>query len=140
MNLSRSDDSINQMIDNIFSSSISDFLGTDFTRNHPAVNIIEGQKDFLIEIAAPGFSKKDFQIELKENRLNVGAEIKSAEKSEEDHYTRREFNYSSFERSFQLPETVDADSIKATYKEGLLKISLNKIEPTPEIVKSVQIS
>lgn len=93
----------------------------------PAMNIKENENNFEIEFAAPGFSKKDFDVTIDGDMLNVCAE-KSAEKEEkEDNYTRREFSYNSFNRSLKLPTTVNKDKkVKATYSDGILKLNLLK--------------
>lgn len=99
----------------------------------PAVNIKETEKSFELEVAAPGLNKKDFKIELENNRLIISAqkEVKEESKDEEGNYTRREFRSESFSRSFSLPEKlVDAEKIQAKYTEGILHISIPKAEET----------
>ena len=94
----------------------------------PAANITENDKSFNIEIAVPGMKKEDFKINLENNVLTVSTE-KESEKSEETKtYTRKEFVYGSFSRSFTLPKTVETDHIKASYESGILRIELPKIE------------
>jgi HSP20 family protein len=109
-----------------------DWLGgmQSFNTNVPAVNIKETDTNFGIELAAPGKTKEDFNIEIDHNVLTISSEEKT-EKEEKDNdgkYTRREFSYSSFRRSFTLPETVNSDAINATYENGILTISLPKKE------------
>jgi HSP20 family protein len=120
-----------------------DFFGSDFTApafsgrrsSVPAVNVKENQDEFLIEVAAPGLTKEDFKIEVNNNVLTISAEVKKEEKSEDDGYTRREFQYSSFCRSFAIPKNeVDEGKVKAAYKDGLLTITLQKreeVKPKP---------
>ena len=95
----------------------------------PAMNIKENEGDYEIEFAAPGFAKKDFDVTIDGDMLNVSAE-KSAEKEEKkDNYTRKEFSYNSFNRSLKLPTTVNKDKkVKATYSDGILKLNLLKEE------------
>ncbi|OYX23617.1 Hsp20/alpha crystallin family protein [Confluentibacter lentus] len=95
----------------------------------PAMNVKEHDKDFEIEFAAPGFSKKDFDISIDGDILHVCGE-KSMEKEEkDDDYTRKEFSYNSFKRSLKLPENVNADKkVKASYNDGILKLNLLKKE------------
>ncbi|WP_339655939.1 Hsp20/alpha crystallin family protein [uncultured Maribacter sp.] len=94
----------------------------------PALNIKETDDNFEIELAAPGFGKKDFNVTIDDGCLNISAE-KSMEKEEkEDNYTRREFSYNSFERSLQLPENVKEEEIKAKYNDGILSFKLAKKE------------
>jgi len=95
----------------------------------PAVNVLEDPDNFKIEVAAPGLDKKDFKIDLDNNVLTISSEKEYKHEDEKDgKFMRREFAYSSFKRSFTLPESVDAEKIKANYKEGLLYINIPKRE------------
>ncbi|MFH6602719.1 Hsp20/alpha crystallin family protein [Maribacter algicola] len=95
----------------------------------PAMNIKEHEDDFEIELASPGFDKKDFEITLKDDILEVAAEKKAEKKENDDDYTRKEFNYRSFRRALQLPKTVDdSQEVRATYENGILKLQLMKKE------------
>jgi HSP20 family protein len=94
----------------------------------PALNIKETKDHFEIELAAPGFAKKDFKVTIEDGCLNISAEKKVTEEEKEKDYTRREFNYSAFERSLQLPETVKEEAIEARYKDGILSFNLKKKE------------
>jgi len=102
----------------------------------PAMNVKEHEDDFEIELASPGFEKKDFEITLKDDILEVSAEKKAEQEENEDDYTRKEFNYRSFRRSLQLPKTVDdSKDVKATYKNGILKLHLMKREEAKKKAK-----
>ena len=94
----------------------------------PAVNIIEADNDFRIEVAVPGLTRNDFNIEVEDDVLTISSVEKEKEEEKLPNYTRREFNFSSFKRSFQLPETIDQDQIQASHKEGVLSITLVKKE------------
>jgi len=96
----------------------------------PAVNIEEKEDKYSLEMAAPGKSKKDFNIELDNDLLMISSEIKEENQTEdkERNFTRREFSYESFKRSFTLPETIDTTKIKAAYKNGVLSLDLPKRE------------
>jgi len=95
----------------------------------PAVNVLEDPDNFKIEVAAPGLDKKDFKIDLDNNVLTISSEKEYKHEDEKDgNYMRREFAYASFKRSFTLPESVDAEKIKANYQEGLLYINIPKRE------------
>lgn len=94
----------------------------------PALNIKETDDKFEIELAAPGFAKKDFEITIEDGCLNISAEKTISEEEKEDDYTRREFSYNAFERSLQLPESVKEEEIKAKYKDGILRFDLVKKE------------
>jgi HSP20 family protein len=108
------------------------FLGDLLDVNHfcsaPAVNIIEKEEDFQIDVAAPGLSKNDFKINLENNVLTISSEKESKKEESEKNYSRKEFSYSSFSRSFTLSEHVDADKISASYQDGILHINLPKKE------------
>ena len=119
------------------------FLNQDWNHTNqtvPAANIIEADDHFDIQLATPGKKKGDFKIELEEGVLTISSweDIKSTEK--EANFTRKEFGYSSFKRSFNIPETVSADKISALYKEGILTVSLpKKAEALPEPKKFISI-
>lgn len=97
-------------------------------KGEPALNIKENDTNFEIELAAPGFTKKDFEIIIDDGCLNVSAEKTTSEEEKEEDYTRREFSYNSFERSLQLPENIKDEEIKAKYKDGILSFKLEKNE------------
>ena len=96
----------------------------------PAVNIKETNDSFVVEMAAPGMRKDDFRIELDNNMLMISSEKQNEQEEKEDTgYTRKEFSYQSFQRSFQLPkEVVDAEKIEARYENGLLHLVIPKKE------------
>jgi HSP20 family protein len=100
-------------------------------QNLPAVNIKENDKNFEVEMAAPGFDKKDIQIALDEGLLTISAEKKEENEKKEDRYTRREFGYTHFSRSFNVPGSVTEDDIQASYENGVLRLMINK-KPEPE--------
>lgn len=121
--------------------SSDDFFNNDFFEQDslmPAMNVKEHENDFEIEFAAPGFSKKDFEVTIKDNVLNVCGEKKLEKEEKEEDYTRKEFSYNSFKRSLSLPKSVNADQdIKATYKDGILKLNLHKKEEAKKQPKKV---
>jgi HSP20 family protein len=92
----------------------------------PAANVQEQEDAFRIELAAPGMQKGDFRINVENGTLTVSSEEKNETKEEEDNYTRQEFSYRSFKRSFVLPDSVKADDIQAKYEDGVLKLTLPK--------------
>lgn len=96
----------------------------------PAVNIMESEDNFIVAVAAPGKSKKEFNIELDNNILTISSEENEEQEStnENGRFTRKEFNYNNFKRAFTLPETVESDKISASYKNGVLEIKLPKKE------------
>ncbi len=123
-------------------SLIEDFFGRDFLDSSladwrergatmPSVNIAETNEAFLIEVAAPGMKRENFKIELDNNVLTISSSIeeKHEEKDDKLNFTRREFNYQSFQRSFSLPESkVDGEKISARYTDGILYLTLPKRE------------
>lgn len=90
----------------------------------PAVNITEDTKEFLVSVAAPGMKKEDFKISVEGNVLTISSEKEDSKEETDKSYTRKEYNYSSFSRSFTLPDEVENDKIDASYSDGVLKISL----------------
>lgn len=118
------------------------FLGRvdEYTGDVPAVNIKEEKDKFVLEMAAPGMKKDDFQINLDNYQLTVSSEKKEEKKEKEDNYTRREFFYSTFSRSFTLPKSVDIEKIKADYKNGILSIVLPKKEEETKLTRQIKIS
>ncbi len=100
----------------------------------PAVNVKEEEDAFLLEMAVPGRKKEDFKIEVDKHVLTVSTEQehKDEVKDEDGKYTRREFHYSSFSRSFTLPETVKGDAIEARYDNGVLFLTIPKLEEAKE--------
>jgi len=107
--------------------SLSNFSETNTTL--PAVNIRETNDDFHIEVAAPGMKKDDFKVELDNDMLVISSERRDEQEEKKGDYTRREFSYQSFQRSFSLPERlVNGDKIKAEYRDGILHITVPKKE------------
>jgi HSP20 family protein len=94
----------------------------------PAVNILEKQDHYEISLAVPGMKKDDFSIDVEGNMLTISAETEQQKQEKDDRHTRREFNYTSFSRTFTLPEGVRKEKIDATYENGLLKLVLPKTE------------
>lgn len=112
-----------------FNNFINDeVMGKDLFKTAPAVNISETVDKFNVELAAPGLDKSDFKVEVENGILSIGAEKKTESKEETTRFTRKEFSYSSFSRSFTLPEHVKAENITAEYTNGVLKLSIPKKE------------
>jgi len=106
----------------------------------PAMNVKENEVDYEVEIAAPGFSKKDFEISIDEHVLNISAEKNEKREEREENYMRKEFSYSSFKRSLRLPTKVnESGNVKAVYKDGILKLNLLKKEIEKETKKIIDI-
>lgn len=108
----------------------------------PAVNVIEKDEEFAIELAAPGMKKDDFKIHLEGNVLTISSERKDHKEEKNGNYSRREFSYQSFQRSFTLPEaTVESDKVSAQYNDGILNIHIPKREEAkPKPAREIKIS
>jgi HSP20 family protein len=122
-----------------------DWSNTNFSTTNttlPAVNIKEGKDDFQIEVAAPGMEKKDFKIDLENDQLTISSERKNEKEEKDDSYTRREFSYQSFSRTFTLPEhLVDGEKISAKYADGILRIIVpKKEEAKPKPPRTIKIA
>jgi len=122
--------SLNKWIDTLFNTTLADAMGTDFTTASPSVNIIEHDAQYIMQLAAPGLAKADFNIQIENDFLVISAE-KKAENEESGNngkFTRREFNYTAFKRSFQIDDNINREGISATYENGVLNITLPKKE------------
>ena len=135
------------IFDNFFGKDMFDFNNSGVAMPGsaaPAVNVREHGDGFEVEVAAPGFDKKDFHIEVDNDLLTISSvrETKNEETKDNGRYTRREFGYTSFKRSFALPEhTVNTEKIKASYENGILYISLPKLEEVkPKPAKAIAVS
>jgi HSP20 family protein len=134
-----------------FSSVVENFFGRDFDSMLdsawkgtvvPAVNISQTKDSYNVEVAAPGMKKEDFKVEVENDVLTISAENKEEKEEKSKKYTRREYSYTSFSRSFVLPEGVKSEAVKATYKDGVLSIALPKTEvgKTKATAKQITIS
>jgi len=107
----------------------------------PAVNIKEDEKRFTLELAVPGIDKKDLRIEINEDVITVSSEQKTEKEENNDDFKRREFSYTSFCRSFYLPDNVNKEKIEANYKDGILSVVLPKDEEEKtKLSKQIKIS
>ncbi|MCB0532184.1 MAG: Hsp20/alpha crystallin family protein [Saprospiraceae bacterium] len=129
----------NGLLDDFFNRSIADFVGSDALTSQPAVNIAESDVAFRIEVAAPGFEKGDFSLNVENDQLTLRAERKQENAENSERFTRREFRYASFERTFKLPETVNQDQVSAVYENGVLLIALPKKEEAKAISKTIAV-
>jgi HSP20 family protein len=119
----------NPFFSDVFDSILNDsFLSDKLASRIPAVNIAETENEFQIELAAPGLKKEDFKISLDKNVLSVAADKKVENVEEGKKFSKREYSYNSFTRSFTLPETADHSKIEAEYTDGILKLNVAKKE------------
>jgi HSP20 family protein len=121
------------LFDDFFSRDLWSYgLANNSTTNTtiPAVNIKETAENFEVSMAAPGMRKEDFRVELEGNQLTISSEFENQQEQKEgERYTRREFSYQSFQRSFTLPRNVvDVEHIEATYNDGVLRLLIPKRE------------
>ena len=130
--------------DDFLTRDLFDWSGwADNVGSVPRVNIIETNNDFRVEMAVPGMKKSDFHLELDNDMLAISSEVttNSEENNEKLRYTRREFSYQSFKRSFHLPNTVEVDKIQAFYKDGILHLTIpKKEEARKKPLKTITIS
>lgn len=121
--------SANPFFSDVFDSLINDsFLSDKLIARVPAVNIAETENEFHVELAVPGLKKEDFKINLDKNVLSVAAEKKAETVEEGKKFSKREYSYNSFVRSFTLPESADQSKIEADYTDGILKLTVAKRE------------
>lgn len=132
----------NPMVAPTFRSLVEDFFGdSDFLNFKdknlvPAVNIKEMEGEFEVELAVPGMTKEDIKVEVLDGVMTISAEKNDTKEEKTNKYTRREFSYNKFSRSFTLPEHVDAEAIKANYVDGVLHLNLPKtVKSLPEAKK-----
>jgi HSP20 family protein len=118
------------------------FFDSDWLKNRtlPAVNVKETDKNYEIEVAAPGRTKNDFNISAENGVLTISSEKSEEMESQENDYTRKEFSYSSFSRSFTLPDNANEDEIKANYANGILKLEVaKKVLSQPKVKKAIEV-
>ncbi len=117
------------LFDNIFESELPTFFNNEWVKNvAPSVNIRETKDAYLLDVAAPGFAKENFNVKVEDNLLTISAETRDEKLEEGEKFTRKEFSQASFTRSFTLPKTINSANIGAGYENGILKITLPKIE------------
>jgi len=144
MSLVRFSNQMPSLFDRFFENDMFDWSNRNYSNTNttlPAVNIKEDNDGFEVEMSAPGFEKGDFNIELNNSQLTISSEKKIENETKKgQEYTRREFSYQSFSRSFTLPETVEGEKIAAKYENGILSINIpKKEEAKPKPVKQIEI-
>jgi HSP20 family protein len=128
-------------VNHLFSDIMDGMIPSDYRKwNIPAVNILENDTNFEVKLAAPGMKKQDFKINIEENNLVVSASVTEQSQDKNERFTRKEFSFTSFSRSFDLPENVNIDAIQAQYENGIMNIVIPKQEPTKPKVKEVAIA
>ena len=131
---------LNSLLDNFFNVGFDDHHAVQRSFNRPAVNIHETNDAFVVEVAAPGMEKSDFNIKVEKNQLTLTAKQETEKSEEGKNYKRREFSFTSFERSFVLPDSVNAENINASYTNGILSVELPKKPEAKPVVKTIEIA
>ncbi|HEY0897944.1 MAG TPA: Hsp20/alpha crystallin family protein [Sphingobacteriaceae bacterium] len=127
---------VNDVFDTFFNDS---FVSDRMVSRVPAVNIAETEGNYQIELAAPGLKKEDFKINVDKNTLSISVEKKTEAVQENKKFNRREFSYSSFVRTFSLPDTIDYSGIDARYTDGILTIELAKKEEAKIQTREIEV-
>ncbi len=112
----------------------------DASIKSPMVNIKENDHGYHIELAAPGFAKENFSLKVENDLLHVSAKKEDEKQTQNEKFTRKEFSFQSFERSFTLPEDVDAENVKANYENGVLKIELVSTKKAKSITRTISVN
>jgi Molecular chaperone (small heat shock protein) len=133
------------MFDRLFEGDLFDWSNRNFSNTNttlPSVNIKENADEYKVEVAAPGFDKNDFKLQIDHDLLTISSEKKVENETKEDErFTKREFSYQSFSRSFTLPQTADGERINASYDNGILNITIpKKEEAKPKPSRMIEIS
>jgi HSP20 family protein len=119
----------NALMNEFLSGDIGRVTGMDAPgRSTPAVNIIEREDHFELRMLAPGFTREDLKLNVENDLLTISAEKKNEELQQNERYTRREFSFNSFKRSFNLPEGVPVERITANFEDGVLHLNIPKAE------------
>ena len=126
----------NDVFDSIFNDT---FFNDRMVTRVPAVNISESESNYHVELAAPGLKKEDFKLNLERNQLTISVEQTSDHQDNQKNYSKREYSYSSFVRSFTLPESADDSKIDATYTDGILRIDIAKREEAKMVRRQIEI-
>lgn len=116
------------LIESFFNDEVPSIFNSDWYRTSPLVNIKDANDSYQIEMAAPGFNKENFSVKVEDNILTISATQNDEKQTEGEKYTRKEFHYQSFTRSFTLPKKIDSSKITANYENGILKVTLPKPE------------
>ena len=119
---------VNPFFNDVYSLLNDSFLNEKITTRIPAVNIAENENEFEVQLAVPGLKKEDLKINLEKNVLSVSADKKTESASENKKFSKREYSYNSFSRSFTLPQSADSSKIEADYTDGILTLTIAKRE------------
>lgn len=145
MLLVKNSNQVPSLLDRFFDGEMFDWTNRNFSNTNttlPSVNIKENADAFTVEVAAPGFDKGDFKLELNHNTLTISSDKKVENETKEgEFFTKREYSYQSFTRSFTLPQIADGERIGATYENGILSVSIpKKEEAKPKPARTIEIN
>ena len=126
----------NDVFDSIFNDT---FFNDRMVARVPAVNISESENNYHVELAAPGLKKEDFKLNLERNQLSISVEKSADHQDTQKNYSKREYSYSSFVRSFTLPDSADHANIEAVYTDGILRIDIAKREEVQAVRRQIDI-
>ena len=127
------------VFDEFFNRDLGRLVGQDATHSIPAVNVSEDESGYTIDLAVPGYSKDDFEVNVDNDRLTIKGERKEEKDSPSVQYNRREFNYSTFSRSFNLPKEANSKAIEGNYVNGILNVRIAKLTDKEKGVHTVKI-
>lgn len=130
---------MNTFFDNFFRDDDFVFPAVMRERTVPAVNVSEDERVFKVEVAAPGMTREDFKVAIEDNMLVISSEKEEKKEEEGKNWTRKEYNYHSFSRSFWMPENVKPENITAVYKDGILEINIPKKEVEIKKTKAIEV-
>ncbi len=136
----KTDNALLPGFNDVFESIFNDtFFNDRMVTRVPAVNISESENNYQVELAAPGLKKEDFKLNLERNVLSISVEQSASHQDNQKNYSKREYSYSSFVRSFTLPESADESQINAAYTDGVLRIDIAKREEAKAVRRHIEI-
>jgi len=139
-NNNKRDNTLLPGVNDVFESIFNDtFFSDRMITRVPAVNISESENSYQVELAAPGLKKDDFKLNLERNQLTISVEQQSEQNDSQKSYNKREYSYSSFVRSFTLPDSADHSQIDASYTDGILRIDIAKREEAKALRRQIEI-
>ncbi len=131
--------SLNPFWDDFLNNSFEPIRSMGTFKSVPSANISESEKEYSIELAAPGLTKNDFKVDVENGMLSISSELEESKEENEKNYSRKEYSYTSFNRSFRLPDNANEDKIYARYEDGVLTITIEKEAAKEDTKKSVSI-
>lgn len=130
---------LGEIVEDMVKNSVGHWLGNDFVVNFPAVNIIEKEEAYVMEVAAPGMNREDFTLSLENDKLKIHGKAKEIDTPKES-YKKREYTYREFDRSFFLPDHADVEGITAKYKKGILRVIIPLKKKNENVNQNIEVS